>query len=80
METETKLKFAFKIYDMDNDGYITYEDLFQVLKLMVGSNLKDNQLQQLVNRTIRSADVNQDEKISFEEFCKSLGRMILTRK
>ena len=41
-DRETKLKFAFKIYDMDNDGYITYEDLFQVLKLMVGSNLKES--------------------------------------
>ena len=51
-DRETKLKFAFKIYDMDNDGYITYEDLIQVLKLMVGSNLKDDQLKQLVNRTI----------------------------
>ena len=79
-DRETKLKFAFKIYDMDYDGYITYEDLFQVLKLMVGSNLKDDQLQQLVNRTMRSADVNQDGKLSFEEFCKIVGKNDFDKK
>jgi serine/threonine-protein phosphatase 2B regulatory subunit len=30
---------AFKIYDMDNDGYISNGELFQVLKMMVGTNL-----------------------------------------
>lgn len=38
---------AFKIYDVDKDGYISNAELFQVLKLMVGSNLKDVQLQQV---------------------------------
>lgn len=38
---------AFKIYDIDNDGFISNGELFQVLKLMVGSNLKDAQLQQV---------------------------------
>jgi serine/threonine-protein phosphatase 2B regulatory subunit len=32
---------------MDNDGYISNGELFQVLKMMVGSNLKDTQLQQV---------------------------------
>ncbi len=41
------LLVAFKIYDMDNDGYISNGELFQVLKLMVGTNLKDAQLQQV---------------------------------
>lgn len=40
-----KLNFAFRIYDMDRDGYISNGELFQVLKMMVGSNLKDTQLQ-----------------------------------
>ena len=41
------LLVAFKIYDMDNDGFISNGELFQVLKLMVGNNLKDAQLQQV---------------------------------
>ncbi len=44
---EQKLRFAFKVYDIDRDGYISNGELFIVLKMMVGSNLKDQQLQQV---------------------------------
>ncbi|KAF9974373.1 Calcineurin subunit B [Actinomortierella ambigua] len=64
-----KLRFAFKVYDMDRDGFISNGELFLVLKMMVGSNLKDNQLQQIVDKTIMEADKDMDGKISFEEFC-----------
>ena len=60
---------AFKIYDMDKDGFINNGELFQVLKMMVGNNLKDAQLQQIVDKTIVLADMDGDGKISFEEFC-----------
>lgn len=68
-DKESKLRFAFRIYDMDNDGFISNGELFQVLKMMVGNNLKDTQLQQIVDKTILFADKDEDGKISFEEFC-----------
>lgn len=67
---EEKLHFAFKVYDIDRDGYISNGELFIVLKMMVGSNLKDQQLQQIVDKTIMEADLDRDGKISFEEFTK----------
>ncbi|KAK2749439.1 Calcineurin subunit B [Myotisia sp. PD_48] len=67
---EEKLRFAFKVYDIDRDGYISNGELFIVLKMMVGSNLKDNQLQQIVDKTIMEADQDGDGKISFEEFTR----------
>lgn len=67
---EEKLRFAFKVYDIDRDGYISNGELFIVLKMMVGSNLKDMQLQQIVDKTIMEADLDKDGKISFEEFTK----------
>lgn len=63
------LAVAFRIYDMDKDGYISNGELFQVLKMMVGNNLKDTQLQQIVDKTIINADKDGDGRISFEEFC-----------
>jgi serine/threonine-protein phosphatase 2B regulatory subunit len=66
--TEAKLKFAFQIYDMDGDGYISNGELFQVLKMMVGDNLNEVQLQQIVDKTILEADVDRDGKISYDEF------------
>jgi hypothetical protein len=38
--------------------------------MMVGSNLKDQQLQQIVDKTIMEADLDRDGKINFEEFTK----------
>ena len=37
--------------------------------LQVGNNLRDTQLQQIVDKTIIHADADGDGKISFEEFC-----------
>ena len=53
---------------MDRDGFISNGELFLVLKMMVGSNLKDQQLQQIVDKTIMEADKDGDGKISFSEF------------
>ncbi|XP_053661028.1 calcineurin subunit B type 2 [Anopheles marshallii] len=76
----SKLKFAFRIYDMDNDGYISNGELFQVLKMMVGNNLKDTQLQQIVDKTIVFADKDEDGKISFDEFCSVVGNTDIHKK
>ena len=54
---------------MDNDGFISNGELFQVLKMMVGNNLKETQLQQIVDKTVINADKDGDGKISFSEFC-----------
>ena len=67
---EEKLRFAFKVYDIDRDGFISNGELFIVLKMMVGNNLKDNQLQQIVDKTIMEADKDGDGRISFEEFTR----------
>ncbi|XP_016840725.1 calcineurin subunit B type 2 isoform X1 [Nasonia vitripennis] len=79
-DKESKLRFAFRIYDMDNDGFISNGELFQVLKMMVGNNLKDTQLQQIVDKTILFADKDEDGKISFEEFCSVVGNTDIHKK
>ncbi|XP_034446558.1 calcineurin subunit B type 1b [Hippoglossus hippoglossus] len=79
-EEEQKLRFAFRIYDMDKDSYISNGELFQVLKMMVGNNLKDTQLQQIVDKTIVNADKDADGRISFEEFCTVVGGLDIHKK
>ena len=63
---------AFSIYDVDKDGYISNDDLYQILKLMIGQNknLNDKQLQQIVDRTFMTACSDKNGKLSFEDFCK----------
>lgn len=65
---DEKLKFAFKVYDMDRDGYISNGELYIVLKMMVGNNLRDQQLQQIVDKTIMEGDKDGDGRLSFDEF------------
>lgn len=45
---------------------------------MVGNNLKDAQLQQIVDKTILFADKDEDGKINFEEFCSVSTASIIT--
>jgi serine/threonine-protein phosphatase 2B regulatory subunit len=50
---------------MDGDGYLSNGDLFKCLKMLVGDNLTDIQVQQLVDRSILAADRDLDGKLSF---------------
>ena len=45
-----------RVYDIDKDGFISNGELFAVLKKMVGENLHDTQLQQIVDKTIMIHD------------------------
>ena|SRR6218665_2202039 len=66
--TLIEIVVAFQVYDVDQDGFISNGDLFRVLKMMVEDNLKDYQLQQLVDKTIIYFDRDKDGKLSFKEF------------
>ncbi|KAJ3865041.1 calcium/calmodulin-dependent protein phosphatase [Lentinula novae-zelandiae] len=97
---EEKLRFAFKVYDVDRDGYISNGELFLVLKMMVGNNLKlpyevlnllvqcdanvyypqDQQLQQIVDKTIMEADKDGDGKLDFEEFAMMVSNTDIVKQ
>ncbi len=61
---------------MDRDGFISNGELFLVLKMMVGNNLKDGQLQQIVDKTIMEADKDGDGKLSFDEFVQMVSNTV----
>ena len=71
---------AFQVYDIDRDGFISNGELFLVLKMMVGNNLKDSQLQQIVDKTILQADLDGDGKVSFDEFTKMISGTDIVRQ
>jgi len=62
---EEKLAFAFRVYDVDGDGFLKREDLFAVMEMMVGEQLSPEQLQQVVDKTVGQTEVG---KVSFDEF------------
>ncbi|XP_014212409.1 calcineurin B homologous protein 1 [Copidosoma floridanum] len=77
---EEKLRFAFKIYDLDNDDLISKDELLAILHMMVGANISEEQLTSIAERTLSEADEDGDNMINFEEFCKALERTDVEQK
>merc|ERR1712043_125625 len=75
-----KLRFAFRMYDLDGDDKISKEELLAVLTMMVGANISEDQLVSIAERTIMEADDDRDNLISFDEFCKVLERTDVEQK
>ncbi|KAK3576762.1 hypothetical protein CHS0354_014576 [Potamilus streckersoni] len=57
------LKKIFKSIDTDNDGHITMEEMKELLR-----SLDQTGADEKVERFVRKADKDGDEKISYEEF------------
>jgi len=74
---EEKLRFSFRIYDVDNDGHITKEELYKLLEASLIENslgLPQKDLQALVDATFREADANGDGMISYDEYKEHVAR------
>jgi len=72
---QLKREFIFKLYDVDEDGMISKDDLVHILGLVLGgkdSLVEENIQQQLAQDMVNHADVDGDGLISPQEF----GRVI----
>lgn len=76
----SKLLFAFQLYDQDRDGKISRHEMLQVLRLMVGVQVTDEQLESITDRTVQEADEDGDGAVSFLEFTKSVEKMNIEQK
>lgn len=77
---EEKLKFAFQMYDLDKDGKISRDELLHILNMMVGSNISEEQLGSIADRTLIEADTDKDGVITFDEFVKIMEKVDIERK
>uniref|UniRef100_A0A2K5DDU2 Calcineurin like EF-hand protein 2 n=1 Tax=Aotus nancymaae TaxID=37293 RepID=A0A2K5DDU2_AOTNA len=75
-----KLHYAFQLYDLDRDGKISRHEMLQVLRLMVGVQVTEEQLENIADRTVQEADEDGDGAVSFLEFTKSLEKMDVEQK
>lgn len=58
----------FRIYDLNEDGFIDHDDFTKVLGMMVDKNLSADEIEKIVTQTISEADKDGDGKISYDEF------------
>ncbi|XVF31146.1 hypothetical protein REPUB_Repub16aG0120500 [Reevesia pubescens] len=66
-EAEEELKEAFRVFDKDQDGYISPNELMQVM-INIGEKLTDEELEQM----IREADLDGDGQVNYEEFVRMM--------
>lgn len=63
---EEKLDFAFRIYDVNGDNVIDHSDLRIIIKLLVGNNMSEQYVTQLVETAMKDADKDGNMEITFE--------------
>lgn len=61
---------VFEVFNLAGDGQIKKTEVFQVLRLMAGQSLLDDELAAIVDQTFAVSDLNKDGVIDFEEFSK----------
>ena len=71
---------AFNIYDMDGDGLVSADELFQTLRMLMGRAMTDAQLGDIVDSTVMAHDHDADGKLSLQEFTAMLAASEQTQK
>ena len=65
-------EFIYNIFDFDKDGKISNEDMLVNFKLLVGNSLNEEQIMDIVDRTIK--EYSSDGKyINYNDFVKILN-------
>merc|ERR1711935_212346 len=64
-----KLKFAFRMYDLDGDGEISKDELVAVLSMMC-DGMDDKELNKIAEKFVQEIDHSEDDLISLDEFIR----------
>lgn len=72
LNAKEKLSFAFRVYDVNGRGALHLNDLFHVLKMMVGEQLDECEIK-FMAEDILSGSSSAQNYITYEDFCKVLA-------
>ncbi|ORX38287.1 hypothetical protein BD324DRAFT_620271 [Kockovaella imperatae] len=72
---DEKLKWAFQLYDINNDGEITYDEMLQIVRSiykMTGQMVRlpedEDTPEKRVDKIFRTMDLDKNARLSYEEF------------
>ncbi|XP_015370569.1 PREDICTED: EF-hand calcium-binding domain-containing protein 1 isoform X2 [Diuraphis noxia] len=78
---DERIKYTFTIYDLNNDGFITKEEIFSLLRNCLVKHPQDEDpdegVRELVDIVLRKMDCDKDSKLSFEDFSTSVNKQSL---
>ncbi|XP_041484000.1 calcium and integrin-binding family member 2-like [Lytechinus variegatus] len=64
-----KAEYAFRIYDFDEDDFISSADIREMVNRLTGEQqITDDDMQHLINNIFEEADLDDDDALSFAEF------------
>ncbi|CAL9081309.1 unnamed protein product [Musa acuminata var. zebrina] len=66
-DAEEEMREAFKVFDKDQNGYISDSELMSVM-INLGEEVTDDEVKEM----IREADINGDGQVDFYEFSKMM--------
>ena len=67
------LKFAFRYFDKDNSGEISFNEIEELFSQSIADKTK---VHQTLQNIIKEVDANNDGKINFNEFSKVMKKML----
>ena len=71
-KTEKQYKFMYELFDFDKDGKISSEDMLINFKLLLGNSLNEEQIIEIVDKTI--SEYSSDQKyIYYNDFVKIMN-------
>ena len=59
---------AFQVLDTDGNGQLSYHEVFSLFRMVTGPVLTDDQVLELIAGILSRSNLQQDSKVSFEEF------------
>jgi serine/threonine-protein phosphatase 2B regulatory subunit len=68
VEKDEKFRFFFRLYDVDNDGFVGESELLFVFKTLAGHEYNDDELQGIVDQLIFQFDSDGDGRLNYLEF------------
>ncbi|KAI3845248.1 hypothetical protein MKW98_009314 [Papaver atlanticum] len=70
---EQKIEFIFKIYDLNCNGKVTFNDIMNMLRDLTGTYISEQQRQQVLTQLLKEAGYTEDSVFVLEDFVKILS-------
>ena len=70
---ENVLRYAFMYFDKDGSGEITFDEIEALFSQSIPDKTK---VHETLSNIIKEVDINEDGKITYDEFCKVMKRML----
>ncbi|KAF8407175.1 hypothetical protein HHK36_006301 [Tetracentron sinense] len=70
---QQKIELIFKVYDLDSNGKVTFNDILEVLRDLTGSFMSEKQREQVLSHVLEEAGYTSTSALLLDDFIKILG-------